>query len=341
MQNQLVGYTYDIAGNVVNDGAHTYTYDAENRIISVDGTTTYTYDADGQRIKKSSGTNYWYGPGGMTLAESDSGGIFTDYVFFGGQRLARNIGGDIKYYVTDHLHSTAVFADKSGAVLDDNDFYPWGGVIQGIGQTTSTNHYKFTGKERDTESNLDDFGARYYSNTMGRFMSPHWAALPTAVPYTVLGDPQSLNLYSYVRNSPIIRIDGDGHSVVVLDDGNPGFNDGFPSVQNFGPDDEASSEQSIPMAPRPPCPCEETNNQKKDNTDNKDSSSTTSSSSTSSTSESPKPMMGEKGTQVINRTVGDLPDGIRVDVENPAPGKRPGQIQIQRGTESRKRHVII
>jgi RHS repeat-associated protein len=224
---------------------HSYTYDAENRIISVDGTsTTYTYDADGRRIKKSGGTNYWFGPGGETLAESDSSGVFTDYIFFGGQRLARNVGGDIKYYVTDHLHSTAVFADKSGTVLDDNDFYPWGGVITGIGQTTSTNHYKFTGKERDAESGLDDFGARYYSNVMGRFMSPDWAAKPTTVPYSELDDPQSLNLYSYVRNSPIIRLDADGHTVFVLDDGNPGFNDG-PSVQHFGPaDNELLDNQS-------------------------------------------------------------------------------------------------
>ena len=42
---------------------------------------------------------------------------------------------------------------------------------------------KFTGKERDTESNLDEFGARYYASTMGRFMTPDWAAKPISVPY--------------------------------------------------------------------------------------------------------------------------------------------------------------
>jgi hypothetical protein len=46
---------------------------------------------------------------------------------------------------------------------------------------------------------------------MGRFMSPDWAAKPATVPYAEFGDPQSLNLYSYTRNSPIVRIDGDGH----------------------------------------------------------------------------------------------------------------------------------
>jgi RHS repeat-associated protein len=213
--NHLSSYSYDAAGNMQTDGINswTYVYDAENRITTAGGT-TYTYDADGRRVKKSSGTNYWYGPGGAIMAETDSSGNWTNYVFFGGQRLARNVSGDIKYYITDHLHSTAMFVDKAGttaAILDDNDFYPWGGVVPGVGQTTSNNHYKMTGKERDTESGLDYYGARYYGSGMGRFMSPDWAAKPATVPYAEFGDPQSLNLYSYTRNSPIIRVDGDGH----------------------------------------------------------------------------------------------------------------------------------
>ena len=68
-----------------------------------------------------------------------------------------------------------------------------------------------TGKERDTESGNDYFGARYYSSAMGRFMSPDWAAKAEPVPYAVLGDPQSLNLYAYVRNNPLSRADADGH----------------------------------------------------------------------------------------------------------------------------------
>jgi RHS repeat-associated protein len=68
-----------------------------------------------------------------------------------------------------------------------------------------------TGKERDSESNLDMFGARYFTSSMGRFMTPDWATRPTAVPYAVFGDPQSLNLYGYVRNDPVSRADADGH----------------------------------------------------------------------------------------------------------------------------------
>ena len=73
------------------------------------------------------------------------------------------------------------------------------------------NTYKYTGKERDSESGLDNFGARYNASSMGRFMTPDWAAKPVTVPYAHFGNPQSLNLYSYVQNNPTTTGDPDGH----------------------------------------------------------------------------------------------------------------------------------
>jgi len=169
------------------------------------------YDADGRRVQKSVSatvTNYWYGPGGLILSETDSSGTAMNYIFFGGKRLARNVNGDIKYFITDHLHSTAMFVDKAGtntAILDDNDFYSWGAVVPGVGQTTSNNHYKFTGKERDAESNLDYFGQRYYGSVLGRWMT---ADSPFADQKA--GNPQSWNLYEYARNNPLNQIDTNG-----------------------------------------------------------------------------------------------------------------------------------
>lgn len=64
--------------------------------------------------------------------------------------------------------------------------------------------YKFTGKERDSESGLDNFGARYNSSSMGRFMSRD------AFTYALKTDPQTWNLYSYVANNPLNRTDPDG-----------------------------------------------------------------------------------------------------------------------------------
>ena len=65
--------------------------------------------------------------------------------------------------------------------------------------------HKFTGKERDAESNLDYFGARHYGSGFGRFLQPDE---PFADQDT--GDPQSWNMYFYVRNNPLSSVDFDG-----------------------------------------------------------------------------------------------------------------------------------
>jgi RHS repeat-associated protein len=88
---------------------------------------------------------------------------------------------------------------------------PFGDQLQCSGSPQSPNEQHFTGKERDQESGLDYFGARYYASSMGRFLSPDWSAKIMPVPYAKLDNPQSLNLYSYVLNNPLTGIDADGH----------------------------------------------------------------------------------------------------------------------------------
>src|SRR3984885_7523098 len=62
----------------------------------------------------------------------------------------------------------------------------------------------FTSKERGQESGLDYFGARYYGSALGRFTSPDSGVDQHPI------DPQSWNLYSYVRNNPLTSIDPSG-----------------------------------------------------------------------------------------------------------------------------------
>jgi RHS repeat-associated protein len=210
-------YQYDAAGNMTyNASGMYYSYDQENRITGAGGY-TYVYDADGDRVEKTtggsspSGTLYWYMSPGI-VAESDLlGNLQSEYVFFDGERVARVDlpGNTLHYYLSDHLKSTSMLVSASGIIEDESDYYPYGGERQII--NTVNNHYKFTGKERDSETGLDYFGARYYSNGLGRFITPDWAAKPVTVPYAVLGDPQTLNLYSYVRDVPTSRSDPDGH----------------------------------------------------------------------------------------------------------------------------------
>jgi RHS repeat-associated protein len=214
--NQLLGvtYVYDSAGNMTrdNNGA-SYVYDSENRIGSTTGF-NYTYDADGNRVKKANGTTgtlYWYMSLGI-VGESDlTGNLQSEYVFFDGERVARKDypGNAVSYYFSDHLKTASVITDATGNIRSESDYYPWGGELQFT--NGDSNHYKFTGKERDSETGLDYFGARYYSNGLGRFITPDWSATPVPVPYADLTDPQSLNQYSYVRNLPTTKADPDGH----------------------------------------------------------------------------------------------------------------------------------
>jgi RHS repeat-associated protein len=103
-----------------------------------------------------------------------------------------------------------------------------------------------TGKERDTETGLDYFGARYFGSNMGRFMTPDWADKPEAVPYSSLDDPQTLNLYGYVRNNPLSKVDPDGHDGDDVLDFLGGIGKGIVSSVTFGRYGAPSSSDSAP-----------------------------------------------------------------------------------------------
>ncbi len=146
------------------------------------------------------------------LEETDLNGTLTnEYIFFGGERTARyNPTSGYTFYFSDHLGSADVVTDALGNIKEESDYYPFGGerIVTDLG---IGNNYKFSGKERDPETGCDYFGARYYCNPIGRFITPDWAATATAVPYANFGNPQSLNLYSYVKNNPTTFGDPDGH----------------------------------------------------------------------------------------------------------------------------------
>jgi len=121
-------------------------------------------------------------------------------VFFDREWVARRDGasdtGGVFYYFSDHLKTASVITDSAGVIKAESDYYPWGGELQFV--NNDSNDYKFTGKKRDIETGLDYFGARYYSNGLGRWVSADWSAAPVPVPYADFNDPQSLNLYAYV-----------------------------------------------------------------------------------------------------------------------------------------------
>ena len=109
-------------------------------------------------------------------------------------------------------------------------------IVLGLQSTAALNRVRSrcTGKERDAESGLDYFGARYYGSSMGRFQSPD----PSGAAFSDPGNPQSWNMYSYVQNNPLNAVDPDGLDCVYI--GSDGSLSGF----NSGDCDNSTSEKA-------------------------------------------------------------------------------------------------
>jgi RHS repeat-associated protein len=217
-QNRLNSVGYDTAGNSISYGSSTYTYNAENQLTQAAAPSAvgYVYDGDGKRVEKTSGGTpyklYWYDPNGNVLDETDQTGVitnssFSEYVFFGSQRIGRrDSASDVFYYSADHLGtSREILQAGQTSPCYESDFYPFGGERTPIVDTCVWNNYKFTGKERDTESNLDNLEARYDASNVARFESPD-----PSFESALRGNPQTWNRYSYVLNNPLRFIDPTG-----------------------------------------------------------------------------------------------------------------------------------
>ncbi len=147
---------------------------------------------------------------------STTNAAFSEYIYFNGQRAARrDYQSNVFYYFSDQVGSARGMAEvasgsHTATPCFDADFYPFGGEHDFL--NSCPQNYKFMGKERDPETNNDDFGARSYASAYGRFLSADWSSTPTPVPYANLTNPQTLNLYAMVSDNPESFADLDGHS---------------------------------------------------------------------------------------------------------------------------------
>jgi RHS repeat-associated protein len=119
-------------------------------------------------------------------------------------------GGGTSYLTMDTLGTPRIISgtnlnDSTGGVKARHDYLPFGEEIGLSGGRTEAQGYvvdslkqKFTSKERDVETGLDYFGARYYSSPQGRFTSPD-----PLIGSAVNCSPQTWNRYAYGRNNPL------------------------------------------------------------------------------------------------------------------------------------------
>ena len=222
--NQLSGYSYDANGNLISTG---YAYDAENRISSVNaGALEYFYDAQNKRIwelpcqPSLCSTGNWapqgqtinlFGADGKQLASYSLGdtvvnnqvtvtfGVVAVRSYFGGRLVGQQLGANIY---------EPVIQDRLGSV---GKYYPYG--EERNSPQLPNDQVKFATYTRDSATGNDYADQRYYTSTLGRFMTPD-PYVASAGP----GIPQSWNRYAYAGGDPANRNDPFGQDWCEDDD---------------------------------------------------------------------------------------------------------------------------
>ena len=175
--NRMDGYSYDLAGNLLGDGTHTYAYDAENRLVSVDSgnTASYVYDAEGRRVQKktTAQVEYLYDLNGNIVTELSSAGAWNrGEIFANGQHMATYNNGTTYFDHADWLGTERARSDMGDTSCETVTKQPYGDSPYMSGNCVDANPLHFTGQQQDSESGLHYFPARHYSSQFGRFMSP-------------------------------------------------------------------------------------------------------------------------------------------------------------------------
>ncbi len=210
-----MAFSYDDNGNMTSDNGMSLSWDFRDRLVNLKkgaSTAAYVYDYSDTRKKKTvsnadgSASYAVYVDKYSEIRE----GRLVKYVYAGNSRAARIEDGKMYFYLHDHLGSTSFTLSDKGTVTEQLVNYPYGNprLERKAESAKAAADYKFTGKERDAESGLQYFEARYYSGVLGRFnrVDP----LAEEIKKEFLIYPQKLNLYAYGNNNPIIFIDPDG-----------------------------------------------------------------------------------------------------------------------------------
>lgn len=205
---------YDDNGNMTGDGTHTYQYNYNNRLVSVDNgsTATYKYDALNRRIQKTVGTtttNYYYCGDQAVEERSAANTVMATYVFgiSVDDVLQMQRGSNTYYYHKNHLGSIVALTNASGNLVERYEYDPYGQPSffdandNALVQSAVSNAILFTGRDYDAETGMYYYRARTMHPGLGRFMQ-----------HDPLMYVSGLNMYEYTLNNPIKYIDVTGQT---------------------------------------------------------------------------------------------------------------------------------
>jgi len=130
----------------------------------------------------------------------------------GGKLLGTYDKIGLHFYFDDPLGTRRAQTDAAGVLEQTCTSLPYGDQLSCTGgDLQAPTEHHFTGKERDTESGNDYFGARYYASSMGRWLSPD----PKEFSKQRMVDPQQWDMYSYTRNNPLLYVDPNGKDLII------------------------------------------------------------------------------------------------------------------------------
>ena len=215
--NRLISYngqavTYDMDGNMLsatlNGAQMSFVYDSANRLISA-GQNSYTYNVEDVRVRNLCGeseTTYAYNTNGRLsqLLVKTTDGVITKYVY-GIGLIGEETSGSFKTYHFDYRGSTAAITDINGNVTDTFEYDTYGNLVSRTG--TSVVIFLYNGRDGVvTDSNgLIYMRARYYSPELRRFINADIIA-------GEISNAVTLNRYAYANGNPVSNIDPFGLS---------------------------------------------------------------------------------------------------------------------------------